>query len=137
QNGYTATSDVNVKGGTLAFGDPTNGVTGPVNVPGTLNVSNGALASFVPATGTAITHTITNLNLNTAGRLDVGNSSFLTNSNPQPYLAAGYNAGAWNGTGAAIVSTSANTTANRGLGFANDADQAAGRVVGGNPTLAA
>src|SRR5207245_61406 len=107
---------------------------------GSLNVADNASLQLLPGTS-AVTRTFGGINLNSAGNMDVGNSSFLTNtpvSTLQPYLAAGYNAGAWNGSsGARTTSSSANTTANRGWGFANDVDQAAGRVAAGNPTLAA
>jgi len=91
--------------------------------------------ALLPATGTAVTHTINTLNLNTAGKLDVGNSSFYTTTSTstiQGYLKAGFNGGAWNGTGAAIVSTSANLspgTAARSLGYASSTDTVAGSVV--------
>ena len=108
-------------------------VGGLVNVSGTVSVSDGSLSCTPPPTGTAVTHTINTLNLNSLGKLDVGNSSFYTTSSSntiQQYLTAGYNGGLWNGSAAAaIVSTSANLSGKtRSLGFASDADVAANRV---------
>jgi len=133
--GYSASNNVSVNGGTLSIGSTVNGVTGPLNIPGTLSVADNASMALLPATGTAVTHTINTLNLNTAGKLDVGNSSFYTTTSAstiQTYLKAGFNGGAWNGTGAAIVSTSANLspgTAARSLGYASSTDTVAGSVV--------
>jgi hypothetical protein len=111
--GFTTTNNINVNGGTLLVG-PTGGETGAFGIGGTLTVSNGALAAIAPGLpSNGVTNSVSTLTINGSGRFDLANSNLVTNTDPgtiRQYLIAGYNSGAWNGTGG-ISSVSAATNA--------------------------
>jgi hypothetical protein len=96
-------------GGSVSFGPRST----PVAV--SLNIGDGGSVVFSPSPGTAVIHGLGIPNLNNSGRLDIGNAGFsYISENPgsvPQYLKAGYNGGSWNGTGAAIVSSSAAASA--------------------------
>jgi hypothetical protein len=109
--GYSANNNVNVQGGALSIGNA--GVaTGPLVVPGTLNISDNARLTLghssvgigTSTNGAGVMHTVNTLNLNTSGQLDLDDNALtigsgVASSTVQQYLKNGYNGGAWNGTG--------------------------------------
>ncbi|HZZ42852.1 MAG TPA: dockerin type I domain-containing protein [Tepidisphaeraceae bacterium] len=117
------TLNLNISGGSNATVNANGGSTnfGSSQTLAAVNVANGATAALVAAG----THTLTTpaLNLGTSGTLDLANNSLIipyTGSSPlamiRGYLQAGYNNGAWNGTG--IDSSTANARADHATGIA-------------------
>jgi hypothetical protein len=102
---------------------------------GALTVENGVTVVL------ASSQTLTALQLNGTGTLDVGQSSVIINygTGPDPaatmlqWLASGSNGGAWNGTG--IVSSAAAVTPGYGVGFGDGADGIAAGVTAGQIKL--
>jgi fibronectin-binding autotransporter adhesin len=114
--GFTTANNVNVNGGTLAFGSTSSASTGPFSIGGTLTVNDGATASVISsgATSFGYTNSAATLTINGGGQLNLANSALITNTDPgtiRQYLINGYNGGAWNGTGG-INSVNANANYN-------------------------
>jgi hypothetical protein len=116
-------STVDVAGGILTFAAVGGGT---VNL-GTLSVSIGASA-FITAASTNNRTTLSVNSLSISGTLDVTNNEVFISygSGPDPissiagWITSGYAGGAWNGTG--IISSTAQTNYNYGLGYADAAD---------------
>ncbi len=117
-------STVNVNSGTLTFA---------ANMGGTINLDNLSVANDAGAMITAATtNSPTTLSLSTlsigpTGQLDVANNQVLINygsvtpiSMIANWIDTGYAGGAWNGYG--IISSTAQTNPNYGLGYADAAD---------------
>lgn len=120
-----ASSTVNVNSGTLTLASNMGGTV----VIGNLSVTNGASAALTPATtNSPTTLVLSALSIGSTGWLDIANNQVLINygSGPDPidtifaWIASGYADGSWNGPG--IISTTAQTNANYGLGYADAAD---------------
>jgi len=117
-----ASSPVEITAGTLVlFGSSTFGAG--------VTIDDGAQLDVVQSD--PLTLTVTSLNINPGGSLDLADNEMLINygANADPistiasYLANGYNGGAWNGPG--IVSTTAQIPTNGllyGLGYADGKD---------------
>ena len=117
-----ASSPVEIAAGTLVlFGSSTFGAG--------VTIDNGAQLDVVQSD--PLTLTVSSLNINPGGSLDLADNEMLINygANADPistiasYLANGYNGGAWNGPG--IVSTTAQIPTNGllyGLGYADGKD---------------
>ena len=108
--------------GTLTVG----GGTGAANMAAT-GISQGA-ATISPGGYLAVasnaaqaTNTVTNLTITGSGQLDLANNNLITSTSPstiRQYLIAGYNGGAWNGTGGiSSINAAANTNQSTALGY--------------------
>ena len=87
-----------------------------------------------------VTNTVTNLTIAGSGQLDLANQSLLTSASPstiRQYLTAGYNGGAWNGTGGiSSINAAANTNQSTALGYTSGTSAVGIALgVGSNQTL--
>ncbi len=117
-------STINVNSGILTFAA---NMGGTINL-GNLSVANGAGAMITAATtNSPTTLTLTTLSIGPTGQLDVANNQVLINyGSVTPigmianWIDTGYAGGAWNGYG--IISSTAQTNSNYGLGYADSND---------------
>lgn len=121
----TGSSTVNVNAGTLTLAADMGGT---ISI-GNLSVANAASLAMTPATTSSRTTLALNtLSLGTSASLDVANNQILINygAGPDPinsiaaWITGGYADGSWNGPG--IISSTAQSNANYGLGYADAAD---------------
>jgi len=118
-------STVNVNSGALIFAAAEGG---SINL-GTLSVADGSSAMMTAATTqNPTTLKVNSISLGATGTLDVTNNKVLINygsgtdpiSSISSWISSGYANGAWNAAG--IISTTAQTHSNYGLGYADAAD---------------
>lgn len=143
---------INQSGGTTSFGALTGSGTVTLSAAAgaaLMNVTSFSQAS-VKLTGGAlqvkpgaasVTNVASSVSISGAGVLDLNDSDFRTStaaSTVRQYLVNGYNAGAWNGTAAAIVSTAAaqsSPSAPWTLGYATGGADLAGVAIPAGQTL--
>ena len=117
-------STINVNSGILTFAA---NMGGTINL-GNLSVANGAGAMITAATtNSPTTLTLNTLSIGPTGQLDVANNQVLINYGSvtpigmiADWIDTGYAGGAWNGYG--IISSTAQTNPNYGLGYADSDD---------------
>jgi len=120
QSGGTASLGAVSGTGTMTLGGSAELTRATSFAQGAVNISSGGYLAVASNT-TQATNTVTSLTITGSGQLDLGNNSLITSTSPslvRQYLIAGYNGGAWNGTGGiSSINAAASSNHTMALGY--------------------